>query len=484
MVNLQDHDLFHLTSSIKVLYTIFHIIAIVLQKELISLSNIPIKGILSIPDQARCLILFVHGSGSNRFSSRNSYLSELFQNNGFATLLIDLLTDDEKNIDQVKKSYRFNSDLLTERVVSILQWINNDLRLAGFPIGCYSSSSGAAATIKASLQLDNIRTIVAKSGRVDFLEEKNIRIKIPILLLAGSRDKFTVEVNKKFQDRVKNTGLVKLTVIPGATHYFDEEGKLDQVFKISLGWYNNYLLNEHETLVTHTTDYFSKIRSKIDFSYKLRLRFQDRSSAGVVLARMLSVFKSDPEVIVLGIPKGGLVVADAISKKLSLRKLDFVLCTRILSPYNEEITIGSMVEDGGLYMHADPAIFNEQSIKLEIQKKQMDMSFCLFLYGAAHLPEDWKEKKIILVDDGAFTGSSIYLAYKYVSKFKPRKIVIAVPVLSIGAYKLLSQLTDDIVFIQKPFSFTNVESYYNIYKQLDKKSIIKILDNRYRYNCM
>jgi predicted phosphoribosyltransferase/dienelactone hydrolase len=445
-----------------------------MQYEDISISNVNLKGVLNIPPGASALILFIHGSGSDRFSIRNKYLSCLFNKNGFATLLIDLLTEDEKKLDQVYKTYRFDLDLLTKRVVGISDWIMHNPKTKNMPIGYFSSSTGSVAALKASLHSDNIRTIIAKSGRLDLLDNSTkYKLKIPILLIVGGRDSSVVKMNKIIYDELKGYKLVKFSVIPYASHFFEEEGKLNDIFVISQNWYRKYLLNEKQKFNFHFIDYQSRLKAILDLNNKLIFKFQDRSSAGFVLANLLKKYDKDPDVVIIGIPKGGIVVADAIAIRLSINSLDFVLSRRIKDQQSDD-TIGSTIEDGSLYLSNRISISRED-LDNQISRQKTEINASLKTYGSKHFPSKWMGKKLILVDDGAFTGSSAILAYKYIKNFEPSEIMIALPVLSKEAYELLHRETNKIVFIYRPKNFKFVENYYKNYDQVDENVVLNIL---------
>jgi predicted phosphoribosyltransferase/predicted esterase len=445
-----------------------------MQYEDISISYLGLKGSLNIPFGASALILFIHGSGSDRFSIRNKYLSCLFNKNGFATLLVDLLTEDEKKLDQDYKNYRFDINLLTQRVVGVSDWIMRNPNTRNLFIGYFCSSTGAVAALNASLHFDDIATIIVKSGRLDLLENSTMNgLKIPILLIVGSRDSSIVKMNKRVYDELKGSGLIKFSVVANASHFFEEEGKLDEVFVISQNWYKRYLLNEKQKFNFHFSNFQFHFKSILKINNKLVFKFQDRSSAGSVLATLLKKYEKDPNVIVIGIPKGGIVVADALAKRLSITNLDFVISRRIKEPQRED-TIGSTTEDGSVYMCGKNPI-SMQYIDQQILKQKTEINASLKSYGSKHFPAKWKAKKLILVDDGAFTGSTIILAHNYIKKFNPSEIIIALPVLSKEAFEVLHRETSKIVNIYRPKNFKFVENYYKNYDQVDQNTVIDIL---------
>lgn len=199
-----------------------------------------------IPPNATGLVLFAHGSGSGRNSPRNKLVSQILNKSGIATLLLDLLTEYEEKIDLETKEFRFNIPLLIERLVIVIDEIRSKRETRDLDIGIFGSSTGSASAIVAAQKRSNIvRTVVSRGGRVDlarkYCEVKNIRT--PILLIVGDKDPVTLEINQKLFNDVKSveSSNKKLTIIPGATHLFEEQGKLEQVSRLAASWFRRFL---------------------------------------------------------------------------------------------------------------------------------------------------------------------------------------------------------------------------------------------------
>jgi len=202
----------------------------------IPLDSIHLKGNLRIAEESKGIILFSHGSGSSRMSSRNNFVADLLLKNGFSSLLFDLLTEQE---DRVYEK-RFDIELLTERLIKVTNWIRIDNDLKNFPIGYFGASTGAASALCAAAQLGNtIKAIVSRGGRPDLAMDDLKHINIPTLLLVGSDDVAVIELNKRAKSEIK--GICVLQLIDGATHLFVEPGKLEEVAKNTIAWFNKYL---------------------------------------------------------------------------------------------------------------------------------------------------------------------------------------------------------------------------------------------------
>lgn len=195
-----------------------------------------LKGRLRIAENQKGLIIFSHGSGSSRLSSRNNYVAEYLQNKEFSSLLFDLLTEEEDLIYE----NRFDIDLLSKRLMSVTQWMLEHEELPDIPIGYFGASTGAASALRAaSVFGSKVKAIVSRGGRPDFALSILDSITAPTLLIVGGNDTVVIDLNKKAYDKLG--GVKKLEIINGATHLFSEPGKLEEVAKLSSNWFTNYL---------------------------------------------------------------------------------------------------------------------------------------------------------------------------------------------------------------------------------------------------
>lgn len=200
----------------------------------INVDNVTIEGELTIPQDADGLVVFAHGSGSSRFSSRNNFVAKVLQKYNLATFLVDLLTEDE----DMNYEKRFDIDLLAQRLAGLSKWFKQNNETKNFKIGYFGASTGAAAAIKAA-EKNNVKTIVSRGGRVDLAGKELSDIKIPTLLIVGEKDDYVVDVNKEALHKIK--GAKELCIIPNATHLFEEPGALEDVAKQAADWFYKYL---------------------------------------------------------------------------------------------------------------------------------------------------------------------------------------------------------------------------------------------------
>jgi putative phosphoribosyl transferase len=191
-----------------------------------------LSGFLSISSRAVGVVLFAHGSGSGRFSPRNRYVAQHLQQGGIATLLIDLLVTDE----ELDRRNVFDIDLLADRVLMASAWLQEDSRTRGLPLGYFGASTGAGAALQAAARAPfRVGAIVSRGGRPDLAEPYLPRVTAPTLLLVGGEDHPVIEMNRHAYQLL---GCPKqLTVIPGATHLFEEPGTLEQVAEQASNWF-------------------------------------------------------------------------------------------------------------------------------------------------------------------------------------------------------------------------------------------------------
>jgi putative phosphoribosyl transferase len=195
---------------------------------------------LRLPDGATGLVLFAHGSGSSRFSARNQAVADALVQRGFATLLIDLLTRREEDLDSLSGAYRFDIPLLAERVAAATAWARTRTELRDLPVGYFGASTGAgAALVAAASAPDDVRAVVSRGGRPDLAGDALPRVKAPTLLIVGGNDEPVVAMNESAMTRM--TAVVELRIIPGATHLFEEAGTLEQVEQLAAEWFSRYL---------------------------------------------------------------------------------------------------------------------------------------------------------------------------------------------------------------------------------------------------
>jgi putative phosphoribosyl transferase len=204
--------------------------------EAVNLQGPMLPAELVVPENAQGLVLFAHGSGSSRLSTRNRWVAEVLQKHGLATLLCDLLTEEEAR-DRCKL---FNIPLLARRVEQAMDWVDQRADLTHLRLGLFGASTGAAAALMAAAQKpSNVRAVVSRGGRPDLALDSLARVRAPTLLIVGGQDLEVLALNYEAQRRL--AGTKRLEVVPGATHRFDEPGALESVAALAAAWFNRFL---------------------------------------------------------------------------------------------------------------------------------------------------------------------------------------------------------------------------------------------------
>jgi dienelactone hydrolase len=199
-----------------------------------------LTGELNIPKDASAIVLFAHGSGSSRHSPRNQFVARILNDAGLATLLFDLLTHEEEAIDMQTRELRFNIHLLAERLVHATKWAKQQPETRDLRIGYFGSSTGGAAALVAAVDVpQDVGAVVSRGGRPDLADEALPKVQAPTLLIVGGDDDIVIELNEQARDRMGCE--VKLEIIPGATHLFEESGTLEKVAQLASDWFVNHI---------------------------------------------------------------------------------------------------------------------------------------------------------------------------------------------------------------------------------------------------
>jgi putative phosphoribosyl transferase len=207
----------------------------------VAAGSVTLDGNLAIPQNAGAIVLFAHGSGSSRHSARNRYVARVLNEAKLATLLIDLLTVHEEVIDARTAHLRFDIDLLTERLVDATDWLTQFPDTKDLPIGYFGASTGAAAALAAAiLRPDAVGAIVSRGGRPDLAATALARVRAPTLLIVGGEDGQVIELNRRALAQLRCEK--QLTIVPGATHLFEEPGALDEVARLARNWFERHLI--------------------------------------------------------------------------------------------------------------------------------------------------------------------------------------------------------------------------------------------------
>ncbi|TMQ19619.1 MAG: hydrolase [Candidatus Rokuibacteriota bacterium] len=202
---------------------------------------VTLDGDLTLPDGARAIVLFAHGSGSSRLSPRNRHVAELLNEAGLATLLVDLLTPEEEMTDARTARLRFDIRLLAQRLVEVTDWLRERAETRGLRVGYFGASTGAAAAlVAAAIRPEAVGAIVSRGGRPDLAGRALSLVRAPTLLIVGGEDGVVIELNREALAELRAEAT--LVIVPGATHLFEEPGALDEVARLAREWFERHLV--------------------------------------------------------------------------------------------------------------------------------------------------------------------------------------------------------------------------------------------------
>lgn len=207
---------------------------------MVTSDSVTLRGLLGVPKTARGVVLFAHGSGSGRLSSRNNFVARSLQDAGLATLLIDLLTEEEERVDAGTGHLRFDIAFLAKRLEAATTWLSDTADTRSLDVGYFGASTGAAAALVAAAEMpDDVAAVVSRGGRPDLAGEHLADVKAPTLLIVGSRDVPVIPLNEDAYAQLRCAK--KLEIVPGASHLFEEPGTLEVVSRLASSWFLRYL---------------------------------------------------------------------------------------------------------------------------------------------------------------------------------------------------------------------------------------------------
>ena len=425
--------------------------------------SILLEGTLTVPKGAKGIVLFAHGSGSSRLSPRNTYVAKALQKAGIGTLLFDLLTDDEA----ADRENVFDIDFLGHRLVDATRWLRAQAKFAKYPIGYFGASTGAAAALVAAARDSSIKAVVSRGGRPDLAMKCLDRVKAPTLLIVGGDDSPVIEMNQQAFERLRCQKA--MTIVPGATHLFEEPGTLEEVVRLARDWFAKYL----------TADAAEKEASRDCPNDDEDIVFADRVEAGRKLAARLLKYK-DQQPVVLGVPRGGVPVAFEVARALNA-PLDVIIVRKLGAPGEPELGVGAVV-DGD---HPE-TILNQELVSVlrvshaylerEISNQLKEIHRRNLLYRAGGVRVELKDRTVIVVDDGIATGGSIRAALRGIRRQMPKKVVLAVPVAPADTLVALRDEVDEVVCLSTPSMFFGIGEFYVDFHQLADSEVIRLLE--------
>jgi putative phosphoribosyl transferase len=206
----------------------------------VSAGAVELEGILGIPEGAQGVVLFAHGSGSGRHSPRNRYVAEVLREAGLATLLVDLLTPEEEEVDLRTRHLRFDIGLLADRLAGATDWLARNPDTQELGVGYFGASTGAGAALVAAAERPEVGAVVSRGGRPDLAGEALSHVATPTLLIVGGEDEPVIGMNWEALAQLRSEK--EIEIVPGATHLFEEPGKLEEVARLAAHWFTRHLI--------------------------------------------------------------------------------------------------------------------------------------------------------------------------------------------------------------------------------------------------
>lgn len=414
-----------------------------------------LEGLLGVPAEPKGLVIFAHGSGSGRFSPRNNYVARRLEGAGFATLLLDLLTPEE----EADRENVFDIQLLASRLLEATDWAHDHRELSALPIAYFGASTGGgAALVAASVVPSEVSSVVSRGGRPDLAGDALPLVEAPTLLLVGSRDEQVLELNRSAMRRMQCP--VELSIVPGASHLFEEPGTLDEVVVRAVQWFDKHLSP-----------------GEPDHS---ELPFADRRAAGRLLAQQLLKFRADHPLL-LALPRGGIPVAYEVAEALDA-ELDLLLVRKLGAPHHPELGIGAVIDGEGPQLLLNQEVIDQLQIPSgyiynEAHRQLRELERRREQYLGGRQPAPVAGRTVIVIDDGIATGVTVRIALRAIRQKRPGKLILAVPVGSPDSVLSLEGECDEVICLVTPKPFYAVGAYYEDFGQTSDEEVRQLLED-------
>lgn len=414
-----------------------------------------LRGILNVPAGAAGVVAFAHGSGSGRQSPRNQFVARALNQAGLATLLLDLLEEEEED----DRSKVFDVELLAERLLFAADWLRQERQTAQLPLGYFGASTGAgAALVAAARQPNGVAAVVSRGGRPDLAGDYLAEVRAPTRLIVGGNDGPVIGLNEQALRVLRCPK--DLVIVPGATHLFPEPGALEEVARLAKEWFLRHL---------------PATRSSSDPGEEVT-GFRDREDAARRLAAKLKGRElHDP--LVLAIPRGGVVIGAGLARELGA-ELDVVLSRKLRAPEQPELALGAVTEDGKVVLNRyarDLAGEIRDYLIAERRYQLKEIARRKQLFRAVRPMAAVADRSVIVTDDGIATGSTMIAALQSVRARGAREVIVAVPVASPERLEEIRRWCDDAVCLLTPEDFRAIGEFYQDFSQLEDGEVVELL---------
>ncbi|HEY6882096.1 MAG TPA: phosphoribosyltransferase family protein [Polyangiales bacterium] len=418
--------------------------------ELRTAAGVHLSGDLTVPRDAKALVVFAHGSGSNRYSPRNRFVARRLEAHGYGTLLLDL----EPNGEQQPL------EELAERLAEATRSMRRDPQLDVLPIVYFGASTGAAvALLAAARRPEGLVTVISRGGRPDLVPSPVLEeLELPLLFLVGSLDEEVLALNRAASHSLHCD--YELDVIAGASHLFEEPGTLERVAEKTIEFLGRFVPAPPARASQATST----------------PRFNDRRDAGQQLARALERYRGTAT-LVLGVPRGGVPVAYEVARHLDL-PLDVVVGRKLGAPGREELALGAITADGTTYLNErliKALSVSPQYVERVSREQAAEALRREQIFRAGRSPLQLQGRSVLVIDDGLATSATLRAAIRALRAAKVGHLAVAVPVGAPASCHELAAEVDELVCLHQPTDFHAVGAHYASFDQTTDEEVQDLL---------
>lgn len=421
-------------------------------------ADVSLGGTLAIPPGARGLIVLVDCSGC-RLSPHHRQVAEQLHRVRLATLLLDLLTPEEVEKDANTGHWRFDVEMLSRRLRGVTSELRRLTPVRDVRIGYFATGTGAAAALIAAAESpQGIGAVVACGGRPDLAAHWLPRVHAPALVIVGRDDDLLLALNR---DAVTHLRAVsRLEVVEGATHRFEDQDVADEVERLAAGWFTRYLLHSGGRWLG------PRLAQQC---------FRDRTEAGHLLTAELRDFAHRSDVIVLGLPRGGVPVAYEIARALGA-ELDVLNVRKLGFPGHEELALGAIATGGVRVLNPEELRFvSDEELEAITRREQRELGRRERRYREARPAPKLHGRTVILVDDGLATGATMRAAISAVRTQQPAAVIVAVPTAPADTCSALASQVDELVCLVAPELFFGVGQWYEDFSECSDSDVRRLV---------
>lgn len=423
---------------------------------LIHADSVTLPGGLVLPPAAPAVVVFAHGSGSSRLSPRNRQVAAALQGAGIGTLLFDLLTEAEAR----DRGNVFDIPLLGRRVAAAVRWLEDEGSARGLPLGLFGASTGAAAALWAAVEVgDRVGAVVSRGGRPDLAGARLPLVRCPTLLVVGGADIEVLALNQGALRKLRCPA--ELAVVPGATHLFEEPGALEQATDVARAWFERHLV---PSAPVGPPDPPPAAASALPFA--------DRADAGRRLARELES-ERDPRTVVVGLPRGGVVVAAEVARALAA-PLEVVSVRKVGHPGQPEFAIGAVTHGGGLYLRSSEGL-PEREVAAAVERASQRAAELDQALRQGRPELDLRGCTAVIVDDGLATGATMIASLRWARAKGAARVVAAFPVGAAQSMALIRAECDRVVCPNILSDLGAVGYWYRDFDQVETAEVLRLL---------